>query len=102
MCSDRWKEKRAQRMRIDHNQCAGCGKQNTEAEPLQCHHLNYYDFTHENVWTSIVMLCPDCHERMHNVMNRCTGVLPDGTPKMGWRKTLPEHVKAGLRRRGLM
>lgn len=102
LSSDAWAEKRQQRMRIDNYICRGCGKPFTPDIPSACHHMNYYHFTSENIWTDLVSLCPSCHETVHRVLVRPTGIKPDGSYRLGWKDTLPSYIADDLISRGLM
>lgn len=102
LISPEWQEKRQTRLKIDGFRCRSCGKVHSPEEPLQTHHLNYYHFGSENIWTDIESLCPDCHQKAHNMLCRPTGVKPDGSYRYGWKDSLPDYIAEDLRKRGLM
>lgn len=74
--SDAWKYKKAQREQIDENKCVMCGRDaSTCKNGLSCHHIRYYRngksiLGHENVWKDLVTLCPACHKKLHNFIDR--------------------------------
>lgn len=92
--SDRWKKLSTQRKVIDDYTCQMCGKTQDECiadgtGELQVHHMRYPDkLGTENVYKDLVTLCPDCHRYVHNMMNRVTGIKPDGTYQYGWHDTI--------------
>lgn len=102
LSSEVWAEKKAQRLQIDNFVCRGCGKPFTPSLPPSCHHMNYYNFTSENIWTDLVSLCPECHKTIHRVLMRPTGIKADGSYRLGWKDTLPDYIKDDLMSRGLM
>lgn len=102
LISEQWHDKKRQRLQIDNFRCQGCGKLHTEQEPLDCHHVNYYRFSDENIFTDLESLCPECHKTVHRVLNRITGYNPDGSYRRGWRHTLPPYLVEDLKARGLM
>lgn len=96
--SDTWKQKRAERLKIDKGLCQCC-----LSEPAtETHHLNYYSVGNEDVLKDLVSVCHGCHCKIHNLMTRCTGINDDGTYRYGWRDSLPGIVTRDLSDRGLM
>ena len=61
--SDAWKDKAAQRRKIDGNKCALCGSK----RKLQVHHLTYESLTNEDVEKDLITLCQDCHNKAHEI-----------------------------------
>jgi 5-methylcytosine-specific restriction endonuclease McrA len=58
--TDKWKEKRDERLKIDGYRCVDCGK------PAQCvHHLHYQTWKHEDIDVDLVSLCNECHYTRH-------------------------------------
>lgn len=56
--SPEWETRRQARFSLDGNKCVCCGR----PMDLQCHHLNYRNFKHEDVCNDLVTLCKYCHE----------------------------------------
>ena len=75
--SDEWKAKAEARRKIDKGICQLCRK---ESNMLEVHHLSYFHIQNEDIYTDLVSLCPDCHEKIHKMMCRVTS--PDG--RRGW------------------
>lgn len=96
--SDEWKQKRLQRLAIDHYTCQFCGSHGSADNQLETHHLTYRNLYHEDVYKDIVTACRSCHKLIHNGMNRVTG--EEG--QRGWKRDLPEHIRISLHERGLM
>ena len=57
--SDTWKQKRAERKKLDGNKCKSCGSNIR----LQVHHKNYCSFGNEDVKKDLVTLCDECHDK---------------------------------------
>ena len=69
--SDAWKQKEQERMRIDDNKCAMCGRPSEKTRHgLQVHHITYKNLGHEDVLADLVTLCAPCHKKMHNYLSR--------------------------------
>lgn len=62
--SQQWKNKRAEILLRDNNQCKICGNKNN----LQVHHIysldNYPEMKLEN--SNLITLCNSCHHDVHN------------------------------------
>lgn len=62
--SQQWKNKRAEILLRDNNQCKICGNRDN----LQVHHIyslaNYPEMKLEN--SNLITLCPGCHHDVHN------------------------------------
>lgn len=102
LISPEWQAKKQQRLKIDGYRCRGCGKPHTPEEPLHCHHINYYHFGNEDVYTDIESLCEECHKTIHRALCRPTGVNYDGSIRYGWKDSLPTFIADDLKERGLM
>lgn len=102
LISPEWEQKRQERLRIDGYRCRGCGRPNTAQNPLQCHHINYYRFGEENVYTDLVSLCESCHKGIHRILCRPTGYDESGNIRYGWKSTVPAFIADDLKERGLM
>jgi hypothetical protein len=59
--SPAWKQKREERLRLDHGRCAACGTR----ENLRCHHVSYANLGSEDVEDDLLTLCQDCHDELH-------------------------------------
>ncbi len=59
--SDKWKEKRAERLKIDGYRCRLCGT----GKNLVIHHVTYVRFGNEDVIQDLITLCKKCHNRVH-------------------------------------
>lgn len=59
--SDKWKEKRLQRLKLDNFTCQICGIQNGK---LDVHHTTYNTFGNESIY-DIITLCRPCHNKLH-------------------------------------
>ena len=101
MASPEWAEKRQKRIQIDDHKCRMCGRTDHETV-LTVHHIRYNSFRNENIYSDLVTLCPSCHTAVHVLMNRPTGILPNGTIKYGWKNDLPYGIRQALSERGLM
>ena len=101
MQSPEWSEKRRKRIEIDGHKCRMCGRTDYETV-LTVHHLRYNTFRNENIFSDLVCLCPSCHTAVHVLMNRVTGIYPDGTYRHGWKTDLPAGIREALMERGLM
>ena len=99
--SEAWAKKRHERLQIDGYRCAGCGTKLTE-QTAHVHHLNYFYIGEEDPWTDLESLCAECHKMVHRILNRPTGILPDGTIRYGWNSTIPSFIKEDLRQRGVI
>lgn len=84
LTSEKWKKKADQRRRIDKYSCQMCGYWH---ERLEVHHLSYDRIYHENVYIDLVTLCPDCHEKVHRMMNRQVNEFGD----KGWSRLRKLH-----------
>ena len=76
--SDRWKELRAERLRIDGFRCQRCGKE----KQLRVHHVHYPDdriYGTESV-DDLVTLCDSCHKKLHEAGNAA---------RMAWARCKP-------------
>ena len=63
MASPQWREKRFERMELDDFRCRVCGSQG----PLTVHHITYNHFGNEDM-RDLITLCPECHERIHEII----------------------------------
>jgi len=59
--SDEWKSKKEQVFRMRGHYCQVC----ESTKDLQVHHNNYKTLLFENVAEDLVVLCKDCHHRLH-------------------------------------
>ena len=80
MCSDFWKELKAQRLVIANYTCEVPGCTNTAH--LECHHLDYSNLGAEEI-EDVVMLCRKCHQAQHDAYGYGRTILyyPIITPK---------------------
>ena len=64
MNSDEWKEKREEIFGLKGRRCSICG---TSFGIIDCHHLNYDHFKHEEEYDyeDVIPLCRDCHSDLH-------------------------------------
>lgn len=72
MSSNKWKEKRVKRLKLDNNCCVMCGRPNNGKdgkEVLQVHHITYKHLGNEPL-EDLVSLCPSCHKKIHKYYNR--------------------------------
>ena len=91
MRSREWEDKRQERLEIDNRKCVMCDRPASKCKDgLQVHHVHYKDLGHEDVYNSLVCLCPRCHESIHKMMCRVTS--PDG--RRGWAD-LPYTAQKG-------
>lgn len=67
--SEKWKQIKEERLKIDGYSCVMCGY-NAKTEILMVHHLTYKNLEKENVWQDLVTLCPICHKKIHKMLNR--------------------------------
>ena len=58
--SDKWKNKKKQRLIIAEYRCEKCSNQNN----LSCHHVTYIRLGDENI-NDLRILCQDCHDKLH-------------------------------------
>lgn len=71
MRSEKWQQKKAERLIVDENKCAMCRRPADKCRNgLQCHHVNYQNLGNENVLEDLVSLCGSCHKKLHNFYNR--------------------------------
>ena len=91
--SPEWKQKAAERLRIDNYRCVVCGAKGTRLNPLQVHHCSYKNLGHEDIGTDIVTLCQCCHKGHHRLLNRITD--PE-TGRRGWTDELTEKDAPGV------
>jgi hypothetical protein len=72
--SDEWKEKREAIFELKGKRCSICG---TSFGIIDCHHLNYDHFKHEeeNEYDDVIPLCRDCHAELHNFMKENDNVI---------------------------
>lgn len=101
LISPEWHAKRHERLVFDDYRCRGCGKLHTAAEPLDTHHVNYYRFSEEDIYTDLISLCRSCHKQIHRILCRPTGFNADGSKRYGWKNSLPTFIQEDLRERGL-
>ena len=66
MKSDMWRDKRAERMKIDDYACVMCGSK----WELEVHHIHYRRLGRENVLTDLCTLCKNCHKKIHRYYDR--------------------------------
>lgn len=83
--SPEWKAKANERRRIDRGICQMCHDPFTPTTEI--HHLTYRNLYHENVYTDLVTLCPECHEAVHRMMNRQVNEFGD----KGWSRLRKLH-----------
>lgn len=69
MKSDKWQQKKQERIAIDKG-CCMCGRPLEKIRSVQVHHVNYQNLGNENVLTDIATLCGSCHRKLHNFYNR--------------------------------
>ncbi len=69
MQSEKWFEKRRQRLWVDEYRCTMCGKTSDQVK-LQVHHVTYARLGDENVLTDLACLCDQCHRRIHRFYGR--------------------------------
>lgn len=74
MRSDEWVKKRAERLELDDNKCAMCGRLNGYQKDgvtpiLQVHHISYKNLGKEPM-EDLISLCPSCHKKIHNYYRR--------------------------------
>ena len=79
--SNEWKQKAAERLKIDGMTCQCCGSRGTALNELQVHHLTYRNIGAEDVYKDLVTLCRSCHKGVHTMMNRKTSA--EG--RHGWK-----------------
>ena len=80
--SDAWKQKAAERLKIDELTCQFCGSRGTQLNELQVHHMSYRSVGgNEDVYKDLVTLCRSCHKGIHAMMNRKTSA--EG--RHGWK-----------------
>ena len=74
MNSDEWKEKREAIFELKGKRCSICG---TSFGIIDCHHLNYDHFKHEeeNEYDDVIPLCRDCHTELHNFIKENDDVI---------------------------
>lgn len=70
--SERWKDKKEMRLRVDGYRCVMCGCTSRQCT-LQTHHITYKNLGHEDVLNDLVTLCDSCHKKIHNYYNRERG-----------------------------
>ena len=72
--SDEWKAKREEIFNLKGRRCTICG---TSFGLIDCHHLNYDYFKHEedNNYNDVIPLCRDCHTELHNFMKENDDVI---------------------------
>lgn len=92
--TDAWKQKARERLKIDDYRCQMCGAQGNQLNPLEVHHMTYHNLGHENTYKDLVTLCHCCHQGVHRMMNRTTGIRQDGKYIRGWKDELrlTQHV----------
>lgn len=90
--TDKWNNKRKERLKIDNYQCCMCGCNGTMNNKLEIHHFTYRNIYNEDVYKDLLTLCSNCHKSVHYMMNRKTSA--DG--KRGWKDELKiaNHVIA--------
>lgn len=67
-----WEVVRQMRFDLDGNKCVICGR----PMDLQCHHLTYDRFRHEDIHYDLITLCKNCHEE-----------IEERKHERGWRVT---------------
>ena len=65
-----WSRMRQQRLAIDGNCCAICGKSASESDRLQLHHNCYPERGKENIENDVVMLCRKCHSVVSRIQKQ--------------------------------
>ena len=72
--SDEWKQKREEIFKLKGRRCNICG---TTFGLIDCHHLNYDHFKHEeeNEYADVIPLCRDCHTALHDFMKENEDVI---------------------------
>lgn len=71
MKSQKWRDKKQQRLEIDDFKCVMCKRpQERTRNGLQCHHISYQNLGDEDVFLDLVTLCPECHRRIHRYYDR--------------------------------
>ena len=69
--SDAWREKCEQRKEIAGHKCELCDRPESSCRNgLSCHHIHYKDLGHEDIWNSIICVCPRCHRLLHRYYDR--------------------------------
>ena len=99
--SPAWQAKRQKRIKIDGHRCCMCGRTDEETI-LTVHHIRYNTFQNEDPYRDLITLCENCHTSVHVLMNRVTGINPDGSIRHGWKTDLPAGIREALMERGLM
>ena len=56
-----WSKKKIRTKKYYKYRCCICAKE----KDLQVHHLNYECLWHENISNDLVLLCKDCHKKVH-------------------------------------
>ncbi|MCC8044023.1 MAG: HNH endonuclease [Clostridiales bacterium] len=64
----KWQQTAELRRKIDHYQCAACGRPQTDKCRLQVHHITYDRIGHEDIEHDLVTLCPECHKKIHKIL----------------------------------
>lgn len=84
----KWRSIAQRRREIDGGKCQMCGREGSQADPLQCHHLDYHHIGEEEqgdfIYTRLVTLCASCHKAVHRMMNRRT----NAQGRRGWKDQL--------------
>ena len=79
MNSSEWQQKKAVRLAVDGYRCQMCGK----SASLEIHHLcSYGKLGQENIYTDLVTVCHECHQKIHHLMRRVT----DPSGRRGWQE----------------
>jgi len=68
MQSPRWQMVRQTRFALDNYKCVCCGR----PMDLECHHLTYMHFMHENIFHDLVTLCKYCHKEIEALKKTTT------------------------------
>lgn len=87
LTSPEWRFRRLQRLELDNYTCCMCG---LPLPNLNIHHFTYHNIYHENIETDLVSLCPECHKKVHRMMNRITD---KATMRRGWKDTINPYVQ---------
>lgn len=71
--SDEWYAKRPKIFELKGKKCTICGNEDN----LDIHHLNYdtLGYEEDNNYQDVIPLCRDCHEKIHNFLDKNENVL---------------------------
>lgn len=63
-----WTQKRISIFRRDNHKCQECGK-TMDLRDANVHHLTY-DHVGNELNEDLILLCPDCHKKIHGIQKR--------------------------------